>query len=167
MAGSVDFKISSLNVNGLLDFKKRKDVFNFLREKKHDIYFLQETHLKPDLENYVRASWGFDVWLAGEETNSKGVAILFNPTFEYKIHSVRRDPKGCYIALDVDLMQKKTTLINIYGPSDRDNPEFIDQISNLINHFGNDDIIIGGDWNCLNGNWSAIKGRIVCLAYLC
>jgi len=97
----------------------------------------------------VRASWGFDVWLAGEETNAKGVAILFNPSFEYKIHSVRKDPKGCYIALDEDLMQKKTTLINMYGLSDRDNPEFVDQTSNLINQFGNDDIIIGGDWNCL------------------
>ena len=70
MTGSTDFKISSLNVNGIGELRKRKDVFSYLREKKHDIYFLQETHIKTELENYIRASWGYEVWLAGKETNS-------------------------------------------------------------------------------------------------
>ena len=43
-----NFKISTLNVNGLGDLNKRRDVFGWLRDKKHDIYFLQETHLKED-----------------------------------------------------------------------------------------------------------------------
>ena len=41
-----DLNISTLNVNGLADPKKRRDVFCYLREQKHDIYFLQETHIE-------------------------------------------------------------------------------------------------------------------------
>ena len=52
MAGILDLKISTLNVNGIGESFKRKDTFNYLREKKHDIYFLQETHIKTELENY-------------------------------------------------------------------------------------------------------------------
>ena len=149
MALSEDFKICSKNVNGIGDFAKRKDVFKYLRDQNHDIYFLQETHLKTELEDYVRASWGYDLWLAGAETNSKGVAILFNSTFEYKIHKIRRDQKGCYLALDIEINQERTTLINVYGPSDRDNPDFIDNINDLINELDNENIIVGGDWNCI------------------
>ena len=93
MAGT--FKICSKNVNGIGDFCKRKDVFDFLREQKQDIYLLQETHLKTDMENFVRAAWGYNVWIAGPVTNANGVAILFNSTFEYKIHDIIRDPRGC------------------------------------------------------------------------
>ena len=38
--------ISSLNCNGLGRFSKRKDVFDYLRKQKFDIYFLLECHWK-------------------------------------------------------------------------------------------------------------------------
>jgi exonuclease III len=39
-----NLNIGSLNVKGLADEKKRKEVFNWLREKKMNVYMLQETH---------------------------------------------------------------------------------------------------------------------------
>ena len=33
MASNTNFRVSSMNVNGLGNFQKRKNVFNFLREK--------------------------------------------------------------------------------------------------------------------------------------
>ena len=148
MADKNSFKICSKNVKGIGDFKKRKDVFNYLRDQKQDIYLLQETHLKPEKENFIRSEWGYNIWLAGAATNSNGVAILFNSTFEYKLYEVKRDPRGCYIALDIDIMNKRITILNVYGPSDRDNPDFFETICNVVNQIGNDNIIIGGDWNC-------------------
>ena len=148
-SANAEFKICSLNVNGLGDFKKRKDVFSYLRDIKYDIYLLQETHFKANQENFIRASWGYEAWVAGVESNSKGVAILFNPSFEYKIHDINRDPNGTYLALDITIMQKRTTLISIYGPSEGDNPAFIGTIDTIINTFSNETVIIGGDWNCL------------------
>ena len=149
MASNASFKICSKNVNGIGNFTKRKDVLNYLRDDKYDICFLQETHLLTRTENHVRSEWGYNVWLAGATTNANGVAILFSPTFEYKLYDAHRDPNGCYIALDIELLNKRITMINIYGPSDRDTPEFIDKIIQVINDIGNDNIIVGGDWNCM------------------
>ena len=86
MADRDNFIISTLNVNGLKDLKKRRDIFNFLREKGQDIYLLQETHMKQKDTKFVRMLWGYDLYLAGNSTNSNGVAILFNSTFEHKVH---------------------------------------------------------------------------------
>lgn len=149
MADKACFKICSKNVNGIGNFRKRKDVLNYLRQQKNDIYFLQETHLMNNMENLVRSTWGYNVWLAGATTNSNGVAILFNSTFEYKLYNTLRDPNGCYIALDIEILNKRITMINIYGPSDRDTPGFIDKIVTVLNDIGNDTLIVGGDWNCI------------------
>jgi len=141
------FKICTYNCNGLNEFKKRKDVFDFLRQQQCSIYFLQETHLLFSSENFIRSCWGYSTWLAGSETNKNGVAILFNNDFEYKIHRVIRDPNGCYLLLDIELLNKRMTLINVYGPSAGDCPDFFDKVTECIDQLGNDLIIAAGDWN--------------------
>lgn len=141
------FRFCTYNCNGLGDFKKRKDVFDFLREKQCSIYFLQETHLLHNSENFIRSCWGYTTFLAGCDTNKNGVAILFNNNFEYKVHNVIRDPHGCYILLDIELLEKRMTLVNVYGPSSGDHPEFFDTVCTHIDHIGNDIIVAAGDWN--------------------
>ena len=153
MAGCDSFKICSYNCNGLNDSGKRKDVFEFLREKKADIYCLQETHLTAKSENFIRASWGYNIWLSGSDTNKNGVAIFFNNTFEYKIVDVVKDCHGCYIVMNIELLKKRFTLVNLYGPSCGDKPDFFEQICKHIEDIGNDHVIVTGDWNCaLNTN---------------
>ena len=147
MAISGGLTISSLNVNGLGDNLKRKDVLDYLRQQKHNIYFLQETHIKVQSENCLRSVWGYNVLVAGCCTNKNGVAILFNNNFDYKIHRVNRDTNGCYIIVDIEILSKRVTLVNVYGPSYGDKREFFDKIGKLIEEFGNSCIIIGGDWN--------------------
>ena len=39
-----DFKVCSLNVQGLGEQLKRREIFNWLRAKNYSIYLLQETH---------------------------------------------------------------------------------------------------------------------------
>ena len=53
----------------------------------------------------------------GSETNRNGVAILCNSNFEYKVHSVVRDTDGCFIIMDIEMMNKRITLANVFGPS--------------------------------------------------
>ena len=153
MTGCDNFKICSYNCNGLNESKKRKDIFDFLRQKKADIYCLQETHLTTKAENFIRASWGYNVWLSGSDTNKNGVAILFNNTFEYRIIDVIRDDDGCYIVMNVELFKKRFTLVNLYGPSCGDKPDFFEHICRHIEDINNDHVIMTGDWNCaLNTN---------------
>ena len=144
------FKICSFNCNGLGEFKKRKDVFDFLRMKcEPDIVFLEETHWKTENENYIRSCWGYDCFIAGKDTNKNGVAILLNNTFEHKIHNIKKDPNGCFLLLDIEFLGRRVTLANIYGPSNTDNPTFFASVFEYIEEMGNPLIIAGGDWNVI------------------
>jgi exonuclease III len=57
-----NLNIGSFHVKGLADEKKRKEVFNWLREKKMNVYMLQETHFTKENENIIEAEWGFNVF---------------------------------------------------------------------------------------------------------
>ena len=123
-----ELRICSLNVNGLGNFKKRKDVFDFLRQQKGNIYFLQETHWKTESENFIRSQWGGDCIIAGNDSASRGVAILFGNNFQYKVQNIQRDETGRYIFVDIEMLNKRITLANIYAPSSGDNPDFFNTI---------------------------------------
>ena len=44
-----------MNCQGLGGLSKRKDVFNYLKQKKYSIYCLQDTHFTHKEEKYIRA----------------------------------------------------------------------------------------------------------------
>ena len=142
--------IASFNMNGASRYEKQKDVFEFLRKRNFDIILLQETHMKSNSENYIRSLWGYNAFVCGTSSASKGVAILFKNTFEYKIHNILKDEiGGCYLILDISIFGDRFTIANIYGPSDRDNPDFFNHIFQIIEQIGNRQVMIGGDWNLI------------------
>ena len=54
------------------------------------------------MENVVRSQCqGFECIVAGQDSGSKGVAVLFKNNFEYKVHNVVKDDEGCYILIDI------------------------------------------------------------------
>ena len=109
MGDCEELKIVTFNTNGLGEFKKRKDVFDFLRKQSANIFLLQETHWKTGAENVIRSQWGFECIVAGPDCASKGVAVLFKNNFEYKIH-ILKDDKGRYILIDIEMLNKPLTL---------------------------------------------------------
>ena len=143
-----NFTIMSYNCNGLNDQKKRKDMFNLFHDKKYNIYFLQETHLRERDLPYHRASWGLEMYLAGRDTNRGGCAILLNGNFDYKVYYTECDPNGNYIILCIEVMGKKYVLLNVYGPSAGDNPDFFTSLNEKLTSFEDEIIIAAGDWNC-------------------
>ena len=52
-------EICSLNVRGLSNDVKRRETFNWLRNKKHSVYFLQEVHSSSETEKLWLAEWGY------------------------------------------------------------------------------------------------------------
>ena len=141
-----DLSIISVNCRGLSDSKKRKDVFDYLKKKKCNIYCLQDVNFTTEKENYIKAEWGFDIVYSSYSSNSRGVSILFNNNFEFTLHNTFRDDKGNFIALDLNIENCRVTLINIYGPNE-DNPKFYDTITEIIEKFNNKETIICGDFN--------------------
>ena len=124
---------------------KRSDTFNFLRNKNHSVYFLQDTHFTTKEQNYIRTQWGFECYFSNYSSQSRGVAILFNNNFEFKVLKVTKDENGNKLILDMVIEGKNITLINIYGPS-RDEPDFYEEINNYIKNLDNQ-VILVGDFN--------------------
>ena len=80
-------RIGTLNCKGLSDEKKRRDVFNWLRQKKLDIYCLQEAHIqnsKVEQEKW-ECQWGYKTIFSSLDGSKCGVAVLFNNTFDSQL----------------------------------------------------------------------------------
>ena len=84
----------SLNTQGLADYKKRRDVFQYLKQKNPSIVMLQDTHFRKSIENQIRTEWGFECYFASHNSQSRGVAILMNNTFQFSVTKTIKDPNG-------------------------------------------------------------------------
>ena len=140
-------KIGSVNCRGLQDTAKRREVFNFLRNRKYSLLCLQDTHLTSKDYKIARAQWGADLYLSPGKSNARGVSILSGNSFENKVLDSINDTVGNFLALKFLIENQFTiSLINVYGPNS-DNPEFVDFIRSTIEKFDSDFVIICGDWN--------------------
>jgi exonuclease III/uncharacterized protein (UPF0305 family) len=137
-------KFVSLNCQGIGCAKKRRDLFHYLRLKKYDIMFLQDTHIKRSLVKFVGSEWGYHAYFSCYTSNSRGVAILINNSFEYKKLRVIEGERGNYVLVVVEM--NKYLLASIYGPNE-DNPDFYDNLTEKIIEANCDYIILGGDLN--------------------
>ena len=86
-------KVLSANCQGLRNNQKRADVLRFMKESQASIVCLQDTHLLESDSQSVKQIWN-ECYLHGTKTNSRGVAVLFNNNFEYKLLQINKDNKG-------------------------------------------------------------------------
>ena len=142
----MDLKIISLNVRGLRDDAKRREVFNWLRRKKQSIYVLQEVHCTENTKHLWSAELGYQAIFSSCKSNKAGVCLLFNNNLNLQIQKLHRDPLGRFIICDLKADGKCLTLANIYAPND-DNLSFFQNLFDHLLDFNCEDIIIGGDFN--------------------
>ena len=148
MTNDNNISICSLNCQGLGDSKKRRDVINYLKNKQFSIICLQDTHFNKQIENVIRAEWGYKALFSSFSTNSRGTAIFFKNNFQLEIHNYTTDPRGNFIIVDLSMDDHRLTLANIYAPNN-DEPSFFGKLENNIKFYGNSNVIIVGDWNLL------------------
>ena len=146
------FKLVSLNVKGISNFKKRRTMFTWCRKRKADIIFLQETHSTIKTDTQWKNEWGAEIITCHGSSNSRGVAILFKNGFDCTIHQRILDPLGRYLILKIDIKDKTYVIINVYAPNkDKDLISFFNNLLATLqkeNLESEDNIIIGGDFNC-------------------
>ena len=58
MSGTVTF--ASMNVQGMGDIRKRRDVMNLLKAKQYNIYCLLDTHLTYNDIHFTKSIWGVE-----------------------------------------------------------------------------------------------------------
>ena len=165
-----ELKIVTCNARGLGDDKKHRTMFRHFHVKKFDMIFLQETHSEAKLERRWSVEWGNHIYFSHGNSNSKGVAILFNKNSPFQLHNVDTDKEGRYLLLYGSLGNKKYLLVNFYAPND-DNTSSIDCLVKRIEKFSPDYIIWGGDFNLVmdqmidgqgrKANHDKIRGKIL------
>lgn len=139
-------RICSLNCQGLGDFRKRRDVLNYLRD--YSVLCLQDTHISKERQNQVKNEWGSPAYFSSYSSNTRGVAILINSKVEHNVKSTFSDFSGNYLFLDIEIFGLRMTLGSVYAPN-KDEPMFFGNLKSEITNIGNQNIIIVGDWNVL------------------
>ncbi len=122
-----------------------------LKQKKADIAFLQETHLDAAESKKRQRDWVGQIFYSTFSSSRRGVIILIRKTVAIKVYDQKSDIEGRWVAIDVDLMGRRCSLVNIYAPN-TDSPEFFYNLHAVIQNFGNTDIIIGGDFSQVRRN---------------
>ena len=62
------------------------------------------------------------------------------------IYGIFNDTEGNFVIMELKLLEEKITLASIYGPNE-DKPSFYRNLKQKISDFGNNKVIICGDWN--------------------
>lgn len=147
-----DLKLASFNVNGLNLPTKRRVIFDKIRKSKAQITLLQETHSTESSAPLWEAEWGGKIIFNHGLPNSRGVAILFERGLTPKILSEKRDENGRILALDLLWGANTLTLGCLYAPT-QDRPllqaQFMDSLDPILDALTSDDIVLGGDLNCI------------------
>ena len=142
----MNIKICTLNVNGLGDLKKRRQIFKWVRDNKISICLLQETHSIKQIEPFWQSEWGFDAYFSGNSTNSCGIGILINNNFEQQSISVKELVIGRLMVMKIEIQGINVNIINIYGPN-RDDVECFYKMQQFIEENSTENFLIGGDFN--------------------
>ena len=141
-----NIRVLSVNCQGLRNIEKRTDVISYFKERNPSILCLQDTHLTDNDARIIKHIWGNDVYICGDKTNSRGVAILINNNFEYEVTSQKKDRNGNYLKLVLKLSSMTLNLVTLYGPNN-DSPAFFQMIKEQLLNEDADYNIICGDFN--------------------
>ena len=136
----------SWNVRGLNDPIKRKKVLTFIKTKKCDVVFLQETHLSPPESQRLCRDWVGYVGAACGNSRSRGVATLINKHLQFKCLKESRDDEGRILLMLCQIQGHNVILANVYAPN-IDDPSFFGVLERMLMEMGDHPIVLGSDLN--------------------
>ena len=94
----------TLNVSGLQNKRKREKLFFWLKSKKDNIIFIQETHCgSEDDKKKWSEEWGGQSYWTTCSKDSVGVAILISDKIKYDIQNVQCDEKGRWVNAEIHI----------------------------------------------------------------
>ena len=164
MKRNIDFGILSLNARGIRTLEKRKALFHWLKKKKADIIFLQETYSTVDVENIWKSQWKGDLFFAHGSDHSKGVLILIKEKLDFELLSSSLDGQGRFIILKANVQDQLFYFVNIYAPNKtKEQCTFFQLIQSELDNLNieaDGNIIIGRDFNViLNPELDGLGGK--------
>ena len=142
----VKLRIASVNVRGLGEQHKRRDVLRYLKKMNFDIIFLQDTHLTAKKVPFFNALWKGKAYHSCYSHNSRGTSILIDHTLQHDVLFDFICEEGNYVIIGCKIGSDTYIFGSIYGPN-KDEPNFYKGIDELLSSVDVEHIIIGGDLN--------------------
>ena len=144
--------LTSINVRGIRNSVKRLKMYDWCKNIASDIVYFQETFSSIDVEKKWENEWGGKVIFSHGTSHSKGVAILFKGSLDFKIEHVVPDSQGRFIFIKGIFFGEKIILANIYSPT-RDKVrlqcEFFSELDHEMSKLSHNKYswLLGGDFN--------------------
>ena len=105
-------------------------------------------HWTDDLKDTILREWGDTILLNNFEHNTRGTAILFSMTFDFRICDHTSNSHGRSIRTLTEHADRKFNLVNIYVPrTDTERRIYFHNFSAFLS--STNEIILGGDFNCI------------------
>ena len=87
--------------------------------------------------------------------------MLIKPTLKIENPEIIRDKSGRFLIVRTTLLDEEYCFVNIYAPNDPSlQKSFFKELSNKLRPYSNDNIILGGDFNCPLESVDKIGGKI-------
>ena len=143
----------SLNVRGLRDCKKRREIFNWLKthhQGKRSFVLLQETHSSDSDNETWETEWGSKILYSHGTNNSRGVALLFPHKSEYTVEGYASDDDGRRLIVHLENQGCKLTIVNVYAPTQdcaSEQGNFYKDLQSELEDLDLNHTVIGGDLN--------------------
>ncbi len=148
----MNLKCITINTHGLKDFRKRQTIFQWVKNQKHDVVFLQETHLSSADLDQLKQDWDGQVFLSPGNNHSAGVCTLFTRRTNFKVISESHDLAGRYLNLICDFGEANIQFCNIYAPNHvSQRKEFFESLHAILK--GGIPTVFGGDFNCIEDSF--------------
>lgn len=120
---SLVMSVSTLNLNGARDMRKRVSVYDLMRMKHLHVLMVQETHSDGSVEIEWKRDWEGEVVLGHLSRTSGVVALLFSKNFLLESFDFQEVVKGRLMVVKAQFECFRIAFVNVYAPNiglDRD-----------------------------------------------
>ena len=111
---NTNIHVLTLNVQGVRDRNKQKRVYEWAKQQKANILFLQETHLTDDTFQTFDQQFKGTVFHSFGTSNSRGVAVLIHSSVCHKVLNVYSDSYGRLLIVNIEIDQVTYSLAPNY-----------------------------------------------------
>ena len=157
MTKYTQLKLCNLNVRGIGDIKKRRKLFNYLKQVNYDIVTLQEVHSVVEEEELWRKQWHSDIFFSHGSSQARGVCTMIQEGMGIDAKAKEKDSDGRLLVTEIEYQGLHLDLYNIYVPNE-DDISYFETIGDIANNSDLAEKIIVGDFNCTLRNNIDRKG---------
>ena len=109
--------ICSLNCQGLGVKEKRLRLYQWMKNKKCNIFYLQESHFTNSSTESLQHEFKGEMLHSYGNSQSRGVSIFIKDNLNCKLLDSFNDNDGRLLIVNVEIDDNLYTLVNIYAPN--------------------------------------------------